>query len=84
MTLPVPPHFDPARAEDWGYRPDVARLFADALEWRRAHALTPSGSDGRKRHLLLIDCQRDFCYEFPRVGSHHAATQHAMRHRVEQ
>ena len=62
MTLPVPPHFDPARAEDWGYRPDVARLFADALEWRRAHALTPSGSDGRKRHLLLIDCQRDFCH----------------------
>jgi nicotinamidase-related amidase len=62
VTLPLPPHFDPARAGEWGYRPDVAKLSAAALAWRHAHGIRPAGQDRHKRHLLVIDAQRDFCH----------------------
>lgn len=60
--LPLPPHFDPRHAERIGYSPDSQRLFADAVEWRRAQRLAPAGSDKKNLHLLLIDVQKDFCF----------------------
>ncbi len=62
--LPLPPFYDPAHAEDWGYSPDPGALFELALEWRREHALRAASDDARSVHLLVIDAQRDFC--FPR------------------
>jgi len=61
-TLPVPAFYDPARAGQWDYRPDVQRLFAEAATWRKAHGIRPSGSDKTRVHLLLIDVQKDFCF----------------------
>lgn len=61
-TLPLPPHFDPARAASWSYRPDEAALAASAAAWRAAHALKPAAADELRVHLLLIDVQKDFCF----------------------
>jgi nicotinamidase-related amidase len=60
-TLPVPAFYDPARAGDWGYRPDLLGLFDEAALWRKRHEIRPSGSDKARVHLLLIDVQKDFC-----------------------
>jgi nicotinamidase-related amidase len=62
MMLPVPSFYDPARAADWGYRPDLQKLFEEAPAWRARHGIRPSGSDKTKIHLLLIDVQKDFCF----------------------
>ena len=57
-TPDLPPFFDPARAGDWSYRPDVGALRAAAATWRGQVAR----ADGAGRTtLLLIDLQRDFC-----------------------
>ena len=61
-TLPLPPHFDPARAASWSYRPDEAALAASAAAWRTAHAIKPAAADELRVHLLLIDVQKDFCF----------------------
>lgn len=60
--LPLPPFYDARNAERWEYGPDSQRLFGEAAEWRRAHALAPSASDKFNLHLLLIDVQKDFCF----------------------
>ena len=60
--LPLPPVFEPKNAERWEYAPDQQRLFADAAEWRLAHAITPAATDKQNVHLLLIDAQKDFCF----------------------
>jgi nicotinamidase-related amidase len=60
--LPPPPHHDPARAASFAYRPDQAAIAAAAPEWRKAHAIKPSGADELNLHLLLIDAQKDFCF----------------------
>jgi nicotinamidase-related amidase len=62
VSLPLPPHFDPVHAADWGHRPDVAALHAAALTWRSSHAIPPAATDARKVHLLVIDAQKDFCH----------------------
>jgi nicotinamidase-related amidase len=59
--LPIPAHFNPANAESWSYRPDVASLFDAAVEWRKIHQLEPAGSMKFDLHLLLVDEQKDFC-----------------------
>ncbi|MGK9234448.1 hypothetical protein KXS07_34025 [Inquilinus limosus] len=55
--MELPPFFDPARAGDWSYRPDIAGLRAAAEAWR---SRVKPAEDGRT-DLLLIDLQRDFC-----------------------
>lgn len=61
-ALPLPAFFDPRNAERKEYAPDQLRLFAEAAEWRRLHAITPAAVDRRNVHLLLIDVQKDFCF----------------------
>jgi nicotinamidase-related amidase len=59
---PMPPFWDPRNAERHDYVPDQQRLFVDAAEWRKAHAIKPSATDKTNVHLLLIDAQKDFCF----------------------
>jgi len=55
----MPPSFyDPKNAASWAYRPDVARVAAEAA----AAKVRPSAADERRVHLLLIDVQKDFCF----------------------
>ncbi len=61
-TLPIPSFFDPRNAGSWAFRPDLQRVFDDAVEWRKRHDVRPAGSDKAKVHLLLIDVQKDFCF----------------------
>jgi hypothetical protein len=61
-VLPLPPLFEAKNAERHDFAPDAARVFGEATEWRRAHALKPAASAGKNVHLLLIDAQRDFCF----------------------
>lgn len=61
-TLPLPDHFEPTQAEDFGYRPDAQALLEAAHLWRQRHAVKPAGSDRGRLHLLLIDVQKDFCF----------------------
>lgn len=60
--LPLPTFFKAKNAEDWGYGPNHAELFAQAESWGKKHDIKPAGHDGKKVHLLLIDVQRDFCF----------------------
>lgn len=60
--LPIPKFFQPKAAGDWAYRPDQQAVFDAAVEWRRQHAIKPSGTDSLRIHLLLIDVQKDFCF----------------------
>lgn len=62
QPLPIPSHFQPARAAEWGYRPDAQALATDAAAWRAAHAIKPAAADETRVHLLLIDVQKDFCF----------------------
>jgi nicotinamidase-related amidase len=54
----MPSFYDPKNAAAWGYRPDVARVAAEAA----ATKVRPSAADERRVHLLLIDVQKDFCF----------------------
>ena len=60
--LPLPAFYRPEHGDRWGYQPDQTKLFEEARAWRARHALTPSGTDRRRVHLLLIDVQKDFCF----------------------
>lgn len=62
MTLPLPDFYSPANAARWAYRPDESRLFAEATAWRKRHGIAAASEDRRRVHLLLIDCQKDFCF----------------------
>src|SRR5215212_6326232 len=60
MTLPIPPHFDPARVREvwrvpYGMRADEARL------WAADHGLEPAAEDGFRICLVLVDVQNTFC-----------------------
>ncbi len=61
-SLPFPSFYDPAHAAQHGYAPDQQRVFDEATEWRRRHAIAPSAADAFELHLLLVDEQRDFCF----------------------
>ncbi len=58
--LPLPPHYDSARAEEI-WHPDAAKLAERAEAWRSAHGLTPASEDARRVSLLLVDEQNSFC-----------------------
>ncbi|MFN0251943.1 MAG: nicotinamidase [Kofleriaceae bacterium] len=60
--LPSPALFDGKRASDYAYRPDAAKVAADAQDFRAKHSLKPAASDETRVHLLLIDVQKDFCF----------------------
>jgi nicotinamidase-related amidase len=60
--LPLPTFFKAKNAEDVAYEPDHAALLAQSESWVKKHDIKPSGHDGKKVHLLLIDVQRDFCF----------------------
>lgn len=60
--LPLPSFYDPKCAERWGYGPDHAVLFAEAVLHKKAHDIKPAASDKKNVHLLLIDVQKDFCF----------------------
>ncbi len=60
--LPMPPHYDAENSSRWGYHPDQMRIFQEARVWADRHNLRPSGLDGFRLHLLLVDLQKDFCF----------------------
>src|SRR5665647_1437517 len=60
--LPLPPLFDPRRAAEYAYRPDVVAVATAATAWRAQHGVRPSAADESRIHLLLIDVQKDFCF----------------------
>lgn len=60
--LPIPALFDGTRAADYAYRPDAAKVAADAQAFRAQHGLRPAASAETRVHLLLIDVQKDFCF----------------------
>src|SRR5688572_8746313 len=59
---PVPAFYDPAHAEDWGYRANEQALFEAAHDYAAANGIKAAGSARRRMHLLLIDLQKDFCF----------------------
>ncbi len=60
-ALPLPPHYDPARAADWAYSPNELELFEAANRWRREHDLRSAAAQRFDLHLLVVDAQKDFC-----------------------
>lgn len=60
--LPFPAVYKAKNAEDWNYEPDQAAIFEQAAKWADQHGVRPSGNDGKKVHLLLIDAQKDFTF----------------------
>jgi nicotinamidase-related amidase len=60
QLLPVPPHFDPARADKvWAV--DYLMVERNAESWAKAHDIAPAASDTIKTALILIDVQITFC-----------------------
>jgi nicotinamidase-related amidase len=62
MELPLPDHFDPARAEDFGYDPEPSQVLEAAGKWARRHRIRAAADDGERTLLLLVDLQKDFCF----------------------
>jgi len=60
MELPLPPHFDPARA-DRVFRVPYGERAAEARAWARRQGLRPAHDDARRIGLLLVDVQNTFC-----------------------
>ena len=59
-TLPVPAHFNPARANEV-YRVGYQGLATEAAAWRKQHDIRPAASDRKVITLMPIDCQNTFC-----------------------
>ncbi len=60
--LPVPSFYDPAHAREWGYRPDLAKVFGAAMDARTRFGVKPAASSGFKVHAVGIDWDKDFCF----------------------
>ncbi|MCT7984645.1 isochorismatase [Laspinema sp. A4] len=59
-TLPIPPHFDPAKVgQVW--RVPYQQLAQDAQTWAKTHHIQPAIADSPKICLLAIDIQNTFC-----------------------
>lgn len=58
--LPIPAHFDPAKA-DQVWRVPYHERAGQATEWRMRHNLKPSATDQVRIGLLVIDNQNTFC-----------------------
>jgi nicotinamidase-related amidase len=60
MALPLPAHFDSARA-DRLFRVPYLERAREAEAWAREHGLGPAAADHRRVGLLLVDVQNTFC-----------------------
>ena len=60
MTLPIPPHFDPARVREV-WRVPYGMRAEEARAWAADHALEPAAEDGFRICLVLVDVQNTFC-----------------------
>lgn len=59
-SLPLPPHYDPARVgQVW--RTPYAQRAAEAEAWALRFGLQPARQDSRRVALLAIDVQNTFC-----------------------
>jgi nicotinamidase-related amidase len=58
--LPVPAHFDPARADDL-WRVAYEERAREARLWADQHALRPAAEDSFRVCLLAVDVQNTFC-----------------------
>ena len=58
--LPIPDHYDHARAgEVW--RVDYEARFDDGRRWRETHGLRPAAEDDPRVALVAVDVQNTFC-----------------------
>jgi nicotinamidase-related amidase len=60
QPLPLPPHYDPARA-DSVWRVPYQERAAQAEQWRAAHGIRPAHEDRARLALLIVDAQNTFC-----------------------
>lgn len=60
QKLPIPPFFDPAKAEEV-WRVDYTSRFDEALLWAKDHDIKPAASDRFRICLMPIDVQNTFC-----------------------
>ena len=60
MALPLPRHFDRARA-DRLFRVPYLERAREASAWAGEHGLRPASEDRRRVGLLLVDVQNTFC-----------------------
>ncbi len=58
--LPLPPHFDPTRADSVWKVPYQQRA-AEAEQWARDYGIAPAHTDRRRIALLAVDVQNTFC-----------------------
>jgi nicotinamidase-related amidase len=58
--LPVPAHFDPARADEV-WRVAYEERAREARRWADQHALRPAAEDSFRVCLLAVDVQNTFC-----------------------
>ena len=75
--LPIPPHFDPTRA-DKVWKVDYLKLMAGATDWYRRHDIAPAAADDVKVALLHYSpCPATLAGEppeiYPFLGSGHLA-----------
>ncbi|MBF2027925.1 MAG: isochorismatase [Oscillatoriales cyanobacterium C42_A2020_001] len=59
-SLPIPPHFDPARVGDV-WRVPYQQRAEEAANWAKQHNIQPASSDRTRICLLAIDVQNTFC-----------------------
>lgn len=60
FALPVPPHFDPKKAESV-WRVDYLKIAAQAEAWAKAQGVSPAARDKTRIALMVIDAQNTFC-----------------------
>jgi nicotinamidase-related amidase len=60
VELPLPPHWDPGRAEEV-WRVGYEARAAEAVQWAEQHGIEAANQDDRRIALLAVDCQNTFC-----------------------
>jgi nicotinamidase-related amidase len=60
-SAPMPSFYDPSNIV-WGYHPNLAKVYAEAHEWAKRHAVRPAAKDSKIVHVVPIDNQGDFCF----------------------
>jgi nicotinamidase-related amidase len=58
--LPIPPFFDPRKAEQV-WRVPYAERFVQAEQWAARHGIEPAAGDETRICLMVIDAQNTFC-----------------------
>jgi len=58
--LPLPPHYDPERA-DAVWRVPYQDRATQAEQWRNMHGIRPAHADRMRLALLIVDAQNTFC-----------------------